>query len=412
MKPLTLTLTLLTAGVLRISAQITADIAVAQAGGPLGTITVELDHLNAPMATANFIGLATGKFAWIDSATGVVRRNTPYYDGIIFHRVIDGFMNQTGSQNGQGTDGPGYSFQDGSEVTNGLDHSDPYTLSMANSGPNTNGSQFFITVEPTPWLDGKHIVFGKVAATGNSRSIADQINNLPTDSEDRPVDEIRIASITVDYNGVDFDPCAQGLPVVSTPALGTPVTPSTTTLDFTQPVGSAFHLAYSDDLTDWTQTSTRQVLADDSPLSSFTLPAAATGNSRLYFSPALVTYDPDFLMPSDLANRTFSVIVTTYSATVPIVFNFDATGRNATWSWPPPFDLSGTATIFSGGSYNATLFSATVILDLTGINVRYWQFNNLDLSGSGPTQVTGTHDVTLYFPDSTPTFPGTFTLTK
>jgi peptidyl-prolyl cis-trans isomerase A (cyclophilin A) len=95
---------------------------VSQGDNSLGTITIEFDHLAAPMATANFIGLASGTLPWIDSTTGVVHYNQPYYDGLTFHRVIDGFMNQSGSQNGLGTDGPGYRFQDGIEINNGLDH--------------------------------------------------------------------------------------------------------------------------------------------------------------------------------------------------------------------------------------------------------------------------------------------------
>src|SRR5690606_30528949 len=97
----------------------------------------------APQTVANFIGLAEGSRAWIDPATGAVMNGEPFYDGITFHRVIEGFMNQAGSRNGLGTDGPGYTFRD--ETDNGLDHSQPYVLSMANSGPNTNGSQFFVT---------------------------------------------------------------------------------------------------------------------------------------------------------------------------------------------------------------------------------------------------------------------------
>lgn len=188
------------------AAQIYADVEVT--GGVSGTFTITLEYRKAPGAVANFIGLATGQRPWLDLTTGAIR-TTPYYDGLIFHRVIAGFMNQTGSRAGDGTDGPGYTFRDEFDPT--LRHDAAYTVSMANSGKQTNGSQFFITVEPTSWLNDIHTVFGHVTA---GTAVISQINAVPTTGSsgtppDRPLTPISIRSISFrgpSLAGFDLDP--------------------------------------------------------------------------------------------------------------------------------------------------------------------------------------------------------------
>src|SRR5689334_10230586 len=125
----------------------------------MGDIVVQLFEDKAPKTVANFVDLATGKKEWTDPKTGQ-KTKRPLYNGTIFHRVIPDFMIQGGDPLGTGTGGPGYRFED--EINPDLRHSKPGILSMANAGPNTNGSQFFITVKATPWLDGRHTVFGEV----------------------------------------------------------------------------------------------------------------------------------------------------------------------------------------------------------------------------------------------------------
>ena len=153
--------TLLVAGPARpaAAAEPTADGLYAQFTTSLGEFWCRLEFERAPRTVANFVGLAEGTRPWLDFEQPGLRQR-PFYDGTTFHRVIPGFMNQGGSRNGRGTDGPGYQFAD--EFHPALRHDRPGVLSMANSGPNSNGSQFFITVAPTPWLDDRHSVFGEV----------------------------------------------------------------------------------------------------------------------------------------------------------------------------------------------------------------------------------------------------------
>ncbi|WP_046529693.1 MULTISPECIES: peptidylprolyl isomerase [Cellulomonas] len=169
-----------------------------------GDIRVELYENHAPRTVENFVGLATGTIEWTDPSTGAPRTDA-LYDGVIFHRVIPDFMIQGGDPLGSGRGGPGYQFDD--EIHPELTFSEPYLLAMANAGKRldpvtgkvggTNGSQFFISVAATPWLNGKHTIFGKVADDA-SRQVVDAIATTPTRPGDRPVQDVTITSITVE----------------------------------------------------------------------------------------------------------------------------------------------------------------------------------------------------------------------
>ena len=159
-----------------------------------GDIRIELFPNHAPKTVRNFIGLADGSQEWTDPRTGA-KSHAPLYDGVAFHRVISGFMIQGGDPLGTGTGGPGYRF--GDEFHPELQFSRPYLLAMANSGPGTNGSQFFITVAPTPWLTMKHTIFGEVA-DAESRAVVDVIAAVPVGAMDRPKDAVVISSVTVE----------------------------------------------------------------------------------------------------------------------------------------------------------------------------------------------------------------------
>ena len=158
-----------------------------------GDIVINLFEDHAPKTVANFVGLATGTQEYLDPASGT-KTTGNFYDGLIFHRVIDGFMIQGGCPEGSGRGGPGYRF--GDEFHPELTFNRPYLLAMANAGPGTNGSQFFITVGPTPHLNRRHTIFGEVADDA-SRAVVDAIATVKTGHGDRPVSDVVINSVTV-----------------------------------------------------------------------------------------------------------------------------------------------------------------------------------------------------------------------
>lgn len=158
----------------------------------LGEIVLELFEDEAPITVANFIGLAEGTKAWTDPSTGQ-QVTRPFYDGLIFHRVIPSFMIQGGSPTGQGDGGPGYTFAD--EFTPNLRFDRVGRVAMANSGPNTNGSQFFILDgAPQTQLNDRHTIFGQVTS---GQSVVNAIVNVPRDSSDRPTTPVVMTKVTI-----------------------------------------------------------------------------------------------------------------------------------------------------------------------------------------------------------------------
>lgn len=157
-----------------------------------GNFKAQLFDQEAPKTVENFVGLAEGTKEWTDPATRQ-KSQAKFYDGLTFHRVIDGFMLQGGCPLGTGTGGPGYQFAD--EFGPGLKHGKPGLLSMANAGPNTNGSQFFVTLVATPWLDNRHAIFGEVI---EGIEVVQKIGKLPTGRGDRPVTDVVIESVTIE----------------------------------------------------------------------------------------------------------------------------------------------------------------------------------------------------------------------
>jgi peptidyl-prolyl cis-trans isomerase A (cyclophilin A) len=156
-----------------------------------GDITINLFPHHAPATVENFVGLAEGTKDYTDDAG---RSGVKFYDGLVFHRIIKDFMLQGGCPLGQGIGGPGYKFKD--EFHPELSFNKPYLLAMANAGPGTNGSQFFITTVETPWLNNRHTIFGEVADDA-SKAVVDAIEGVKTGAMDRPVEPVVIESVEI-----------------------------------------------------------------------------------------------------------------------------------------------------------------------------------------------------------------------
>ena len=158
-----------------------------------GQFTVQLFSKDAPKTVENFVGLATGTKEWTDPNTGKKVTGKSLYEGTIFHRIIPDFMIQGGDPLGRGTGGPGYKFEDEFSPTDNFDK--PGILAMANAGPNTNGSQFFITVVPTQWLNRKHTIFGEVVS---GMDVVMKMSKVERGPGDRPKTDVKIESITIE----------------------------------------------------------------------------------------------------------------------------------------------------------------------------------------------------------------------
>lgn len=289
----------------------------------LGNFTNRLEYTLAPKAVANFIGLATGQRSWLDLTTGVTRTN-PFYHGTTFHRVIANFMIQGGSPNGQGTDGPGYSFVD--EFTPALRHDTFGTLSCANSGPDSNGSQFFVTAAPTPWLDDVHTVFGKLY--GGSNAVY-AISRVSTGANDKPLTNVIINNVIIRRVGPAaqaFSLHGQGLAsltnLTATIARGS----GGVNLSFSNRLNVENWLYHSTNLTQWTGAELGLEVGTVSGPSVFrnaSLP-------REFFRLAQAQYPHSLHVPRFLTNRT---LVLTFDGGTPVItYHFNGPGTG-TYTW-------------------------------------------------------------------------------
>jgi len=290
----------------------------------LGNFTCQLSYSNSPVAVANFIGLATGARPWLDLKTGAVRTD-PFFDGLTFHRVIAGFVIQGGSPNGQGTDDPGYAFAD--QFSPFLNFGAPWTLAMANSGPDSNGSQFFVTVAPFTSGNNTYVIFGRVVAGTN---VVAAINSVKTDSSDKPLTNIVMQHVEIRRLGdaaQAFDINAQGLPVVTNLPVAIVQGPTNVTLSFSNQINTDNRWYSSTNLRSWTQHTYGIEIA--TPTSNTV--QVATDSPQKFFRMAQIQYPSSTITPKNVFGRTLRLVFASPQGTNTVVFNSSGGG---TYNFP------------------------------------------------------------------------------
>jgi cyclophilin family peptidyl-prolyl cis-trans isomerase len=288
-----------------------ATFTVSQGGAPLDEFTAELHYNEAPLAVGNFVGLAEGTQTWIDPVT-YQARTAPFYEGILFHRVIAGFVIQAGSPQGDGSDGPGYTFPD--EFDPSLRHDAAGVLSMANSGTNSNGSQFFVTLAATSFLDDVHTVFGTVV---EGLDVVQAIGAVATDTDDRPLTDIVIDSVVITRNGAAaqaFDPAAQALPRVERTDAALTRNGTSFDLGYTQEADRQYFTAASTNLEIWAPVEVSAIVRGADAPGPDTLPLDGvfdtTVDPRGFVAHTAVAYPDTVLSPPDAVGKQVVLSVT------------------------------------------------------------------------------------------------------
>jgi peptidyl-prolyl cis-trans isomerase A (cyclophilin A) len=323
-------------GLLLPLAGVTQDGIFADFSTSQGSFRCQLHYEQSPRAVANFIALVTGTRPWMEQANGQVRTDR-FYEGLSFHRVIPGFMIQAGSPNGQGNDGPGYVFPDQFHAQ--LRHDGSGKLSMANTGPNSNGSQFFITVAATPWLDDVHTIFGQVT---QGADVVHRISQVETDEQDRPREPVHLHNVSIERIGAAaeaFDIHAQGLPEVMGDSLAARRHNEGVQLAFARPAHADLRLRESTDLEAWTS---HGMGIELHPTEDQEIQRGFLGDTR-FFALTRVQYPSSTLAPRKLADRavrvTFtgdpSVLVLELDGDKSGVYTFgtEHSGTITSWTW-------------------------------------------------------------------------------
>ncbi len=340
----------------------------------MGNFTCQLDYTNAPRTAANFIGLATGQRAWLDLPTGRARTNA-FYNGLTFHRVIAGFMSQGGSPNGLGTDGPGYAFKD--EFSPSLVFTNFGVLAMANSGPNSDGSQFFITVAPYTSGNNTYSIFGRVVSGSN---VVYAINHVATGANDKPLTDVVIQQVNIRRVGIAaqaFNINAQGLPIVTNLPLKIAATASQVILTFTNRQYADNQL-YSVTNLGGAWTSEALGIEITTPVSNSV--QRAKDAPRCFYSMAQVQYASSTFAPKTLYGRTLALTLTTGGSGT-ITITFDGVG-GGTFIFPPSPGGNVTGYVWTQEPYRGRL-----LIGLSGypvLNLR------CDFAGGASGTFTGT----------------------
>jgi peptidyl-prolyl cis-trans isomerase A (cyclophilin A) len=356
----------------------------------MGSFTCQLDYTNAPRTTANFIGLATGQRAWLDLPSGRARTNA-FYNGLTFHRVIAGFMDQGGSPNGQGTDGPGYAFTD--EFSPSLVFDGFGVLAMANSGPNSDGAQFFITVEPFASGNNVYSIFGHLTSGSN---VVYAINHVATDTSDKPLTNVVIQQVSIRRVGAAaqaFNIDAQGLPVVTNLPLRIAAAAGQVSLTFA-------NRQYADNRL-YSATNLPGAWTSDTLGIEITTPVTnrlqrAQDVPRRFYSLAQIQYASSTFAPNTIYGRTLTLNFTNgLSGTMTITF--DATG-GGNYTFPSVSTNSVTSYSWTQDTYRGWLWPIyfTGLVPLTA---------RLDFAANTSGTFSGTFYSTISF-----TVSGTFSL--
>ena len=293
----------------------------------MGSFTCRLEYAIAPKAVANFIGLATGQRPWLDLRTGAVRSNA-FYEGLTFHRVIPAFMIQGGSPNGLGTDGPGYVFPD--EISPALQFDGPGMLAMANSGTNSNGAQFFVTVTNTAWLNHGYTIFGVLVGGSN---VVNAIDRVATDANNKPLADVVLQHVGIRRVGAAaqaFDIHTANLPAVNRSPLRIASGNGHATLTFTNQLYAANHLFASTNLTTWADLD----LGIEVTPPFANVATRPTTLPREFFRFAQVLYPSSTFAPRSLVGRTLTLRFTN-GLTVTIAFNASGAGTYTLSAGPP-----------------------------------------------------------------------------
>lgn len=374
---------------------LSAGVALGQTNGifadfttSMGGFTCQLDYTNAPRTTANFIGLATGQRAWLDLPSGRARTNA-FYNGLTFHRVVAGFMDQGGSPNGMGTDGPGYAFTD--EFSPRLVFDSFGVLAMANSGTNSNGAQFFITVAPFTSGNNTYAIFGRLVSGSN---VVYAINHVVTDANSKPLTNIVMQQVSIRRVGTAaqaFNIKAQGLPIVTNLPLQIAAGAGQVTLSFTNRQYADNRLYSATNLVGaWTPNMLGIEIT--SPVTNTVQQSVSP--SRSFYSMAQIQYASSTFAPKRLYGRTLTLNFTVGPGLITIVFDSSG-GGTYTWAGYP----SGTVTsyVWSQQPYRGSLWplQLSVVVPMTlwlnfTSNTSGAIAGTAYLSGGGTAPVSGT----------------------